>query len=155
MILSTYAKSIRSRKQKYVEKGEEKVVGQTVIRVCPHGHKGYAKEKEEAAKKDKVKRLGVEGSIHLCQVLAESVSQVVRQVEDNDRPDSVDAVESLHKRRSRVKNESDHEVEHYDKGVRSDLHASLVKSLKVVLVLDPQFLMHVLSSYRLLLTVLF
>ena len=85
----------------------------------------------------------IEYPLPICCILASCITDVITEVEDNDRPGSIDGIKSLGEGGSRKENKGDNKSTHDNERIREDIHTSFFESNKIVLILNSFLFMDV------------
>ena len=146
---STDDESVGKSEEEANSEGEDEIVSEGITFVRSHGHEGDGKEEVKSGEENKKKRLGVEYVLDVSSILADSVSDSVYEIEDDDFPGLVDVGERFGEGGARVEGEGDHEVEHDEEGIRCNCYTGLVQCSKVALSLNSFFLVNIVFILRL------
>lgn len=134
----TDAEAIGDSEEELVEEGEKVVVDEIVVvlGVGVGSHECDGKEEYQSGEEKEEEGVSIEYIIDFCGVFAHSVTDVVHEEDEDDRPASVQAIDLLVEGGAWEEGEGDHKGEHDNKVIGEDVFAGLEQGLEVVLALD-------------------
>ena len=113
----TDAEAIRNGKKQVVYKGKHHVICEIISDIRFHSHEGDRVDEDYPGNSEINDWLVIEDSFDFGSVFPYCISNIIDQVEDDNRPGSVDGVKSLGKDGSREYGKGDNKGEHNNKGV--------------------------------------